>query len=628
MRIIVSLVFLIIFSGCAGPQLKEISKPPPSSKIRICLLPTSGPAPSNGWKTSHHHYGKMVYDSVQKIFSESGIGEVVPLEDVKTAVGRTDIPADNLSKDMWKLAVQIGKAVHAEYTTVVERGFYPKPYFKIVLINVGSNKAFWAIEHPPAGHRSAFEPVMNASYTKIFQEAHSDLLATATQKGMLISKDIAETKKELEMIQDRPTSQQKTSLIIEKNEELSKLNKSLVELERLKKSLEAEKMKLDQLSKELAEQKQREQELLNQISEAKKLAPVLAIASPMPDEKTESKFVTLKGVVEDDKGIDKVEVHLNDKLVSSALQRGIAPLENRNPARVYINQRIDLNDGVNHIRISAVDHEGLSTERIIHVQKITKRRNVWAVVIGINSYPNVPALKYAVNDAKAFYQILINVNRVPEENVTLLLESDATLANLRSTLGTILKQKADKKDTVIIYFAGHGATERDAMSPDGDGLEKYILPYNADLDDLYASAIPMREIAHIFNRIQSDRLIFIADACYSGASGGRTVGAPGFRANISDEFLERISQGKGRIILTASDTNEVSVEDDKLQHGVFTYFLIEGLRGSADLDQDGLIHVDEAYRYVSTKVKQVTGQRQHPLKKGTVAGNLVLGIAP
>jgi uncharacterized caspase-like protein len=67
----------------------------------------------------------------------------------------------------------------------------------------------------------------------------------------------------------------------------------------------------------------------------------------------------------------------------------------------------------------------------------------------------------------------------------------------------------------------------------------------------------------------------------------------GIRANISDAFLDRIARAKGRIILTASGANEVSGEDDKLKHGVFTYFLLEGLRGEADTDKDGMITVDE-----------------------------------
>jgi len=157
-------------------------------------------------------------------------------------------------------------------------------------------------------------------------------------------------------------------------------------------------------------------------------------------------------------------------------------------------------------------------------------------------------------------------------------------------------------------------------------LEKYLLPYDADPKDLYASALPMREVSHIFYRIHSERLIFIADSCYSGASGGRTIRVSGIRANISDAFLDRITVGKGTIIMTASSANEVSTEDENLQHGVFTYYLLEGLKGPADADIDGLITVDEAYRYVSTNVPRATGQEQHPVKKGTVEGRLILSV--
>ena len=136
----------------------------------------------------------------------------------------------------------------------------------------------------------------------------------------------------------------------------------------------------------------------------------------------------------------------------------------------------------------------------------------------------------------------------------------------------------------------------------------------------------MREISHIFHRIQSERLVFIVDSCYSGASGGRTVSVTGIRATLSDAFLDRIAGGKGRIILTASGANEVSCEDDELNHGVFTYYLLEGLSGQADADGNGAVTVDEAYVYVSKKVPQATGQEQHPVKKGTVAGQLILSI--
>jgi uncharacterized caspase-like protein len=136
----------------------------------------------------------------------------------------------------------------------------------------------------------------------------------------------------------------------------------------------------------------------------------------------------------------------------------------------------------------------------------------------------------------------------------------------------------------------------------------------------------MAEVSRIFGRIQSERLVFIADSCYSGASGGRTIGMSGIRARISEDFLDRLSSGKGRVILTASGANEVSAEKPEIQHGVFTYHLLEGLKGKTDTDKDGVITVDEAYAYVSQHVPLSTGQEQYPVKKGTVEGRLILGI--
>jgi hypothetical protein len=184
--------------------------------------------------------------------------------------------------------------------------------------------------------------------------------------------------------------------------------------------------------------------------------------------------------------------------------------------------------------VRAIDSAGIPAEKILTVNKIKRRRNILAVVIGVDDYKKIRKLRYA--------------------------------------------------------------------------------------------ALPMGEISRIFTRIQSERLIFIADSCYSGASGGRTISLTGIRSSISDAFLDRITIGKGKIILTASGANEVSEEDEMLQHGVFMYYLLEGLRGKADIDGDGLITVDEAYRYVSKQVPEATNQTQHPVKKGAVEGQLVLSI--
>ena len=407
---------------------------------------------------------------------------------------------------------------------------------------------------------------------------------------------------------------------------LENLKITIAKLDEMKKELDAEKQKTAELTQLLEEKTEREKDLLTQLSTGASYPPILVVASPVDGLKTEARFVRLAGVTEDDRGLQQLEISVNDRRIDPLKVRGIVLSAAALKKRVNFDQRIQLQNGTNRIRIRAVDSDGNITEKILTINRIQRRTNVWAVVIGINTYPKLTHLKYAVNDAKAFYHFLIEDNRIPKENVTLLVDQDATLYRLRSTLGTHLKKRAGQNDMVVIYFAGHGATETDAKSPDGDGLEKYILPFDADLKDLYASALPMREIAHIFQRLKSERLVFIVDSCYSGASGGRTVSLAGIRANISDAFLERVAVGKGRVIITASSANEVSVENDRFAHGIFTYFLLEGLRGKADIDGDGIVTVDETYRYVFNKVTHETGQEQHPAKKGSVEGRIVLSI--
>ena len=454
---------------------------------------------------------------------------------------------------------------------------------------------------------------------KEVEEIKKELSVAETKKTPEIKKEekqaaIPPTKKETHGIKDSDREKETKDL----NERLQKALQALKELEDTKKKLSEREEKEAQLLARL-ESMERERSIQS------KNLPVIALAYPKDGTSVDSEHVSLYGVAEHEKGISKFEIFLNNKSVGLT-----SPKEFQLPAkdrkRIEFSERIRLREGLNTISIAVQGTEGLTSQKTIFIRLAKKQEKVYAVVIGIDKYKNLPPLKYAVNDAREFYRYLTEVNQVPKDHVWLLLDQEATLENLRRTLGTLLRRSAGKDDTVIIFLAGHGATETDSSSPDGDGLEKYILPINADPMDLYSSAMPMSEIARIFQRISSERLVFIGDTCYSGASGGRTILAGGTRATVSGTFLERLSQGKGRVILTASDANEVSVEKDELGHGVFTYYLLEGLRGKADVDGDGLITVDEIYRYVSEKVPQATGQDQHPVRKGEITGQIVLGV--
>jgi uncharacterized caspase-like protein len=257
----------------------------------------------------------------------------------------------------------------------------------------------------------------------------------------------------------------------------------------------------------------------------------------------------------------------------------------------------------------------------------------WAVVIGVGTYesPTVPRLRYTVSDAEAIYQTLIGPAGFKKENVLLLTdrsERKPTLRNIKWALGTFLGRSAKKDDTVLIFFAGHGAPEVDTRGVERDGLAKYLIPSDADPDDLYSTALPMDELQTIFARIEAERVVAFLDACYSGAAGGRTFTAKRTRAtNLDDLFLERLTRSKGRAIVTASRPSEVSLELPELGHGIFTYYLVNGLKGGADLNRDGLVTLQELYEYleqqVTAKSRAAVGN-QHPVMKGEMEGVLPL----
>ena len=642
------MISCLVVTGCAAIRLGTLSTPPSSGKLRVFVDVITGEKNKGLWYVSHENYEKKTYSIVSDFFTEQKGYEVIPPEEVHLITGGNTLKAWQWRKDDWSLVLEVGRRLYAEYALIVERSDSPR-YQRFLIINVNTNKRYEVMADLTSAMLGEWKENYKSSITKLFNDANEDIVATAIRKSRSVSSELLAARREIQeltatqkdeiaperqMKEKETVSQPKTSGIAIKNDEkvaaleaqMAQLMESLKQLEEIKKQFDDQREKTDTLARELAQKEQREKMLLSKIENSSKVPPVIVVTSPRDDATVEVNFIQLSGVVEDEKGLMQLELYINGKRFTKGSNRGIRVVADAIAKRMEFAERVPLEKGSNQLTIRSVNLDNLITEKTISVRYIERLKNIWAVIIGIDRYPHVRQLKYAANDANLFYDYLVMRNQIPAKNVVLLLNQDATLTNIKSALGTDLKNMASRDDMVLIYFAGHGVTERDAQSPDGDGLEKYLLPFDADLNDLYATALPMGELSRIFNRIRSERLIFIADACYSGASGGRTVGMDGMRASISENFVDRIAGGKGRVVITASGANEVSAEKDELQHGVFTYFLVEGLKGSADSDGDEVVTVDEIYDYVSKHVPAATAQEQHPVKKGTVQGRLILSI--
>ena len=232
----------------------------------------------------------------------------------------------------------------------------------------------------------------------------------------------------------------------------------------------------------------------------------------------------------------------------------------------------------------------------------------WAVVIGIGDYraDDITDLRFAGKDAQAMYDFLKSPSAGFQEDHILFLKDDkATGAAMREAMFVFL-QKADYDDLVLIYFAGHGAP--DPTRPDN----LYLLPHDADTKALAATGFPMWDVKTALRRqIKAERVIVVADACHSGGT------KDGETNPINGSFGDLFTPSR-RVILTAADDNELSYEDAKWGggHGAFTYNFIEGLKGAADADKNGIVTFLEAADYVTAKVKTETNGRQTPQRGG------------
>jgi Tfp pilus assembly protein PilF len=247
----------------------------------------------------------------------------------------------------------------------------------------------------------------------------------------------------------------------------------------------------------------------------------------------------------------------------------------------------------------------------------------YAVVIGISSYQGLPKedkLPFAEKDAENVYSTLISkeAGNIEYENVKKLIGPDATLKNIRSALEDWLPSKAQANDRVIVFFVGHGIVDST-----GKG---YLAPFDVDLSRIDQTGYPMERLGQVLSQnVKASWKVLLVDACHSGQI---TVNSTLERVN---ESLRGLPQGV--LTLTSSHASENSFEDPALAggNGVFSYYLVRGWLGDADVDPaDGKVTADELVSYVKREVRSYArkqGRQQNPWDSGYFPDDLILGYS-
>lgn len=226
----------------------------------------------------------------------------------------------------------------------------------------------------------------------------------------------------------------------------------------------------------------------------------------------------------------------------------------------------------------------------------------WALVIGINDYEGRP-LKNARNDAEAVAALL--KKKYGFDEVISLLDKDASRENILHYLMEDLVDRVDRDDRLIIFFAGHGESQ---PSKDG-GRIGYIVPQNARKGTLI-DLIKMNELRESCDSIPAKHILIILDCCFSGVAAitynprGEQEKPP---KKLTDAFMRKLIEKNAYQIMTAGDVDQ-STPDSSLTpgHSAFTAALLDGLRGDADRDDNGLITATELFDYVQQRVYSET----------------------
>lgn len=273
----------------------------------------------------------------------------------------------------------------------------------------------------------------------------------------------------------------------------------------------------------------------------------------------------------------------------------------------------------------------------------------WAIIAGVSDYLysnilyGLDDLEYCDKDAIDLSNLIIPT--WGSSHVKLLTESEANKTIIHDAIFNWLDPLEDSDDTVLFFFSGHGGNMSDeAPIDEADGKDEVICPHDYQPSPFRQIHDEIRddELDNWLSVLESGRIVVMLDTCHSGgfidsigtakALTSKTAAEMDDKtSDFDDGFAKDISQG-GRVILTASAETESSWLYEDLEHGVFSYYIIEAL-GKLDVvntNGNNEISAEEIFHYAEPRIIAYAAQHedsQHPQLYDGYSGELPLIIA-
>ena len=227
-----------------------------------------------------------------------------------------------------------------------------------------------------------------------------------------------------------------------------------------------------------------------------------------------------------------------------------------------------------------------------------------AIIIGVGTYLNTNAdAMYADTDAKVFQDYAVEKLGVPASRIKTLVNDDADergvlLAVMRWLFRAVKQERSD----VYVFFAGHGLAS-------DNGEKMYLLPYDGAPELLDKTAILRDELFDDIAAANPRSVTVFLDTCYSGTTRGtdmliasRPLAIVPLKQIVPDNFT----------VMTAAAGDQTAKPLEEAKHGMFSYFLMKGMEGDADANNDNQITAGELHAFVQQNVIQQSSGSQTP----------------
>ena len=229
--------------------------------------------------------------------------------------------------------------------------------------------------------------------------------------------------------------------------------------------------------------------------------------------------------------------------------------------------------------------------------KVKRNKNAYAIVIGIENYrQKLPKADFATQDAKLVADYLTKSMGYPEENVVTLLNDRAAKSDFEKYFEKWLHNNVEKDSTVFVYFSGHGA-------PNTKTGDAYLVPYDGDPSFIDQTGYSLKRMYEALGKLPAREIVVALDSCFSGA-GGRSVIAKGARPLVMN-LQGNVALSRNMTVLSASSGEQISSTYDEKGHGLFTYFLLKGIKNEDVVKPDGSIKMDDLFDYIKPQVERI-----------------------